>query len=290
MKFRILLITAVLASFVHGAIFAQTESADIEYNELFKQAYTYFLTSNYVSAIPLFNSMQKLKPEELIPVEYLGISYTNLPEERPKFTNALFWLVEAEKRGSSKTSVYCSLACIYSLEGDIKKAESAMNKALALGYDDFEWISRNDDLVNFRTGSWWKGIAKNYTQIEQQLALFNEFSEIEEEKSITERITFYNGIVTALKKLAPNIPALQCEPLSSLVSSYNDMENYALAEQNALKAKDIYEKTLGKEHRSYAASLDNLGFLYCNMGDYVKAERCFLETRTIREKTLGKKQ
>jgi len=288
MKIRVFLIIIVLTVFTHGTVFAQEKNADIEYNKLFEQVNAYIEKENFAATIPLLNRMQKLKPGELIPVEYLGIFYTNIPEEKPEFTNALFWLIEAEKRASSNASVYYNLACVYSQKRDVKKAEVAMNKAVALGFDDFEWLSQDDDLVNFRTGSWWKEIAKNYMLINRQLALFGKFVLIEEEKSITERITFYNGIVTTLKKLAPNIPALQYQSLTFLASSYDDMGNYALAEKNCLEAKAIIENLLGKEHPSYAMTLNNLGLLYKGMGDYAKAERCYLETKSIFEKTIGK--
>jgi len=292
MKLRILLIAAVLAACVQGVIFAKgiaEERNAYEYNALAEQVDAYIDADEYASAIPLLKRMHELKPRELMPVEYLGISYLSLPEERPEFINALFWLTEAEKRGSSNADfIYYNLACIYSLKGDVEKAEATMNKALALGFSNLDWISQDDDLVNFRTGSWWEGIADNYTQIEELLGLFDEFASNEVEESITDRIEFYDYIVTALKELAPHIPALQSRPLSFLASSYEDMGDYAKAERYYLEATAIREKALGKEHPYYATSLNNLGLLYYSMGDYAKAERYYLEATVIWEKALGK--
>ncbi|GBU28369.1 hypothetical protein R84B8_01927 [Treponema sp. R8-4-B8] len=288
MRLKILLIAAVLAVCAWGAVFAkgiaEERATHDGYGTLTEQANTYIEKSDNSAAIPLLMRMHELKPGELWPIEQLGNLYTH--EDRPAFTNALFWLTEAEKRGSSDSSVYYNFACIYSLKGEIEKAEAEMYKALALGYYDFEWMSKDDDLVNFRTGSLWESIADNYTQIEQQLTLFNEYDETG--KSIEDRITFYSGIVTALKEIAPNISAPQYIPLFCLAYAYGDNGNYAIAEQYYLEAAAIFEKALGKEHPEYAKTLNNRGWLYDAMGDYAKAEFYYLEVAAIFEKALGK--
>ena len=69
---------------------------------------------------------------------------------------------------------------------------------------------------------------------------------------------------------------------------YYEQGEYAKAIECFLEAKNIYEKTLGKEHPDYAISLNNLGILYWNMVDYAKAERYYLEAIAIKEKALGK--
>jgi len=69
---------------------------------------------------------------------------------------------------------------------------------------------------------------------------------------------------------------------------YYNQGDYAKAIECFLKVKEIIEKTLGKEHPSYATSLNNLGSLYMDIGDYAKAERYYLEDIAITEKALGK--
>jgi len=73
-----------------------------------------------------------------------------------------------------------------------------------------------------------------------------------------------------------------------LGKDYYNQGNYVKAIECFLKAKDIIEKTLGKEHFNYALTINYLGLLYDDMGDYAKAERYYLETIAILEKTLGK--
>jgi len=69
---------------------------------------------------------------------------------------------------------------------------------------------------------------------------------------------------------------------------YYNQGNYTQAIECFLKAKEIIEKIVGKEHPSYATLLNNLGLMYKSMGDYAKAERYYLEDKAITEKALGK--
>ncbi|MDR2700831.1 MAG: tetratricopeptide repeat protein, partial [Spirochaetaceae bacterium] len=69
---------------------------------------------------------------------------------------------------------------------------------------------------------------------------------------------------------------------------YYNQGDFPKAIECFLEAKAIYEKTVGKEHPDYVATVNNLGVLYDSMGDYAKAESCLLESRAIREKVLGK--
>jgi CHAT domain-containing protein/Tfp pilus assembly protein PilF len=289
MRAKLLLIAIVLAVVVQGTGFTQTEDAVIEYYTLGEQVNSYLETENYAAAIPLLKRLHELMPRELQPVEFLGILYASyIPEEKPEFANALFWLLEAEKMHSSYDLVYYELACVYSLKNDPEKAVTTMEKALALGWSNIEWISQDDSLVNFRNTSWWIGIADNYAQIQNQLTTFNEFNDTEEEINVDERINFYSSIIASLTELAPHIPALRCTPLSFLAYSFYNREDYTLAIQHNLELLGIREQVLGKDHPSYTTSLNNLGWLYYNKRDYAQAERYFLEELSIREKTLGK--
>jgi len=260
-----------------------------EYEEIKKQVNFFLWIKKYSDAIPMLNRMHELKPKELMPLEYLGISYSYLPEEKPEFTNALFWLIEAEKHGSPNDMVYFNLARIYSQKGDIEKAETAINKVFALGFFDFELINRDKDLENFRTGSLWKGICDKYIQIEEQLRLYEKYISDEDVGRDINIILFFNEIINTLKELAPNIPVLQCRPMVSLAFSCLYILDFSSAKQNLFEAKDIYEKVLGNEHPEYAAILNKLGLLYVNTGDYELSESCYLKALAIYEKVFDKK-
>ena len=47
-------------------------------------------------------------------------------------------------------SVFYNLACSHSLNGEIDKAATALNKALSLGYRDFRWLAKDPDLRSLR--------------------------------------------------------------------------------------------------------------------------------------------
>jgi tetratricopeptide (TPR) repeat protein len=46
--------------------------------------------------------------------------------------------------------VFYNLACSYSLSGEIDQAANALEKALQLGYRDFDWLAKDPDLKPLR--------------------------------------------------------------------------------------------------------------------------------------------
>ncbi len=64
--------------------------------------------------------------------------------------------------------------------------------------------------------------------------------------------------------------------------------NYAEAIRLGTEALEIREKILGKEHRDYAQSLNNLARYNKDIGNYTEAIRLVTEALEIREKVLGK--
>ena len=47
--------------------------------------------------------------------------------------------------------VFYNLACSYSLSGELDQAVDALEKALQLGYRDFEWLAKDPDLKRLRS-------------------------------------------------------------------------------------------------------------------------------------------
>lgn len=47
--------------------------------------------------------------------------------------------------------VFYNLACSYSLSGELDHAAKALEKALQLGYHDFEWLAKDPDLKSLRS-------------------------------------------------------------------------------------------------------------------------------------------
>ena len=93
--------------------------------------------------------------------------FEKLLADNPDFVDALLPLAEAyTKRGdyhkglavdkrlsrlkNDDAVVYYNLACSYSLTNRIKAALNALEKAINLGYRDFERMDSDEDLVNVR--------------------------------------------------------------------------------------------------------------------------------------------
>lgn len=93
--------------------------------------------------------------------------YEKIIQERPNFVEVLKVLAETyTKSGEHKKGmeldkrlvellprdhiVYYNLACSYSLLGEIDNSLESIKKAVALGYDDFEYMNKDTDLVNLR--------------------------------------------------------------------------------------------------------------------------------------------
>ncbi|MEZ5930603.1 MAG: FxSxx-COOH system tetratricopeptide repeat protein [Alphaproteobacteria bacterium] len=65
--------------------------------------------------------------------------------------------------------------------------------------------------------------------------------------------------------------------------------DFADAEHHLNRARDIREKTLGKEHPDTAETLNNLGWLFKDRGQFDKARPLYETALTIREQTLGER-
>ena len=88
-------------------------------------------------------------------------------KERPHFTPALMMLGDLyTKKGRfqeglkidqqlarlhpQNPEVFYNLACSYSLLNDVEKSFECLKQALALGYEDIEFLQQDDDLKNLR--------------------------------------------------------------------------------------------------------------------------------------------
>ena len=94
--------------------------------------------------------------------------YENVLKRSPDFVEALMCLGDlytkegffekgmgvdrrlAQLRPTDAT-VFYNLACSYSLMGDVRASEDAIRRAVAFGYEDFEYLLKDPDLVNLLT-------------------------------------------------------------------------------------------------------------------------------------------
>ena len=107
--------------------------------------------------------------------------FEKLIEEKTDFVDALIPLAEAytkagdygrgltvDKRLSKlrpdDAIVHYNLACSFSLTGKINKALEALKKAVNLGYDDFDYMNIDQDLLNIRGNNRYKEIFTKWTK------------------------------------------------------------------------------------------------------------------------------
>ncbi len=108
------------------------------------------------------------------------------------------------------------------------------------------------------------------------------------EDKFDEAIEVLNNAELRCKSVFGENSGIYVKVISEIGKSYEDKNDYQSAESYRLKAVDVQEQLMGKEHPDYAMSLYNLGGLYYHMGNFQKAESICLEVKGIQEKVLGK--
>jgi Flp pilus assembly protein TadD len=66
--------------------------------------------------------------------------------------------------------VFYNLACSHSLNGEVDRAAEALERALALGYRDFEWLARDPDLSHLRQHPLYRNIESRIRKIKVEIA------------------------------------------------------------------------------------------------------------------------
>jgi len=272
MKFRCLLIIVVLAVFVRGAVFAQTDAAT--WNSLGVQ---YYNQGNFSKAIECFlevkniieKTMGKENQDYVTTVNNMGMSYYN----QGNFTKAIECFLQTKaiaektlgKRHVNYAQILNNLGLLYNNMGDFTQAEYCFLEARYI-YEKAVGTEHPDYAVTINNLGFMYNNMGNYNKAEQ----------------------FYKEARIRWQKIFGKDHPNYATALINLGLMYWNMGDYAKAEPNYMEARTILEKSLGKEHPNYALSLIGLGALYLSMGDYAKAERYYLEAKAIQEKAIGK--
>jgi tetratricopeptide (TPR) repeat protein len=66
--------------------------------------------------------------------------------------------------------VFYNLACSHSLNGEVDRAAEALERALALGYRDFEWLATDPDLSHLRQHPLYRDIESRIRKIKVEIA------------------------------------------------------------------------------------------------------------------------
>ncbi|MHB8522986.1 MAG: TPR end-of-group domain-containing protein [Limisphaerales bacterium] len=96
--------------------------------------------------IDFIQGVVKRDPQYVEALQILGDDYTR----RGKFIEGLTVDERLVRLRPDDALVRYNLACSYSLTQQYDAAVMALERALALGYRDFKWISRDPDLDNLR--------------------------------------------------------------------------------------------------------------------------------------------
>ena len=97
-------------------------------------------------AIHFLEGVVRRDPEYVDALQLLGDDYTR----RGKFQAGLDVDTRLAQLRPDDPLVYYNLACSYSLTSQIDAAVAALDRALNLGYRDFQWLSRDPDLRALR--------------------------------------------------------------------------------------------------------------------------------------------
>ena len=96
--------------------------------------------------IGFIEGVVKRDPQYVEALQILGDDYT----KRGKFLAGLKVDQQLAELRPEDPMVQYNLACSFSLTGDIKKAVTALEKAIELGYRDFKWLGKDPDLEELR--------------------------------------------------------------------------------------------------------------------------------------------
>ena len=96
--------------------------------------------------IGFIEGLVRRDPDYVDALQLLGDHYT----QRGRYTEGLNVDERLARLDPENALVFYNLACSYSLTDQFDRAALALEKALSLGYCDFEWLAKDPDLKKFR--------------------------------------------------------------------------------------------------------------------------------------------
>jgi tetratricopeptide (TPR) repeat protein len=96
--------------------------------------------------IEFIEGLIRRDPEYVDALQLLGDHYT----QRGRYAEGLKVDERLARLQPDDALVFYNLACSYSLTGQFDRAAFALEKALSLGYSDFNWLAKDPDLHKLR--------------------------------------------------------------------------------------------------------------------------------------------
>src|SRR5277367_2781061 len=106
--------------------------------------------------IQFMEGIVRRDPDYVDALQLLGDHYT----QRGRFDEGLNVDERLARLEPKNPLVFYNLACSYSLTDQFDRTAQALEKAVALGYQDFEWLAKDPDLKKFRQQPAYREILK----------------------------------------------------------------------------------------------------------------------------------
>jgi CHAT domain-containing protein/tetratricopeptide (TPR) repeat protein len=207
--------------------FSQENGSDNKtYNDLLNAASQALSQNDSASAIHILEDMLVRWPDDLTVIEDLGITYINIPSDRPEFRQSLKYLETSVSRYSQNSIVYYNLSCVYSALGRNNDAVQALQKAIDLGYTDLEYIKTDTDMENLRKSDWWKHVESHASEIQNLLQSVPRDTDAASSMTPDEKIEQCKSIQDRLVVFVDKESCFTTNLLTVLCGAYADKEDY----------------------------------------------------------------
>lgn len=121
-------------------------------------------------------------------------------------------------------------------------------------------------------------------------AFAQKWQELNEQGRQLRREGKYNEAIAAFEKALSKIDQKSKSyaiVMNNLALVYDDMQNFAKAEEYYKRAADVYKATVGEKDPNYITTIENLGYLYQQQGKYALAEEYYSQALTLNKEVLG---
>ena len=113
--------------------------------------------------IKFLAGLTRRAPDYVEALELLGEAYTR----RGRYQDGLEVDLRLVALCPDRTLVHYNLACSYSLTDQPEAAYEALNRAVDLGYRDFQYLARDPDLADFRRHPLYRKLQKRLRSFEE---------------------------------------------------------------------------------------------------------------------------
>jgi tetratricopeptide (TPR) repeat protein len=116
--------------------------------------------------ISFLEGIVRRDPQFVEALQILGDLYTH----RGRYERSLHVDKQLSRLEPRNPLAFYNLACSHSLNGEFDHATAALEKAIALGYRDFKWLSRDPDLRRLRKHPLYRAIREKIRKMKLNIA------------------------------------------------------------------------------------------------------------------------